>query len=210
MMATDWMWAVAVVLAAFGWTTAMVDRRECMLEKNYGAHRFGLMQDDTVQKPTGDWSFKWLTVRPDRLLQMMGDLVEDYGARDGFIPLWDVFYDLKFSYGLMAAVRLTVCTETTADTSGWVWDDIHVINGGGLLYCLDKCVDKFSLDDKARDALISDLTSVRVYFSKHGLLDKCVKGKFFVCDPEDANLEYPYMAVPTHKYNVYKDWPKDE
>lgn len=27
-MGTDWMWAVAIVLAAYGWTTAMVDRKE--------------------------------------------------------------------------------------------------------------------------------------------------------------------------------------
>ncbi len=31
-MSTDWMWAVAVVLAAYGWTTAMVDRRETKME----------------------------------------------------------------------------------------------------------------------------------------------------------------------------------
>lgn len=179
-----------------------------MVKKN-DTHMFGLMQDDIVQNPTGEWSFRWLTVRPDRLLQMMGDLVEDYGTREGWKLLWDVFYDMKFSYSLMAAVRLAVYTETTVDTSLRVWDDIYVIDGRGLLFCLDNWLNSGNLDDKARDAIALDISRVREYFIDHGLLKKCVKGKFFVCDPEDANVEYPYMAVPTHKYNVYKEWPKD-
>lgn len=209
-MATDWMWAVAIVFAGFGWTMAMVDRRECRMEKNDDSHMFGLMQDDIIQNPTGDWSYRWLTVRPDRLLQMMGDLVEDYGTREGWELLWDVFYDMKFSYSLMAAVRLAVYTESTEDTSLRVWDDIYVIDGRGLLFCLDNCPDRVHLDVKAMGDMDRDISRVRKYFTDHGLLDKRVKGKFFVCDPEDANRFYPYMAIPTHKYNVYKDWPKDE
>lgn len=37
-MATDWMWAVAIVLAAYGWTTAMVDRKE---QEMAAKHRSG-------------------------------------------------------------------------------------------------------------------------------------------------------------------------
>ncbi len=33
-MGTDWMWAVGIVLVAYGWITAMVDRKESKMEVN--------------------------------------------------------------------------------------------------------------------------------------------------------------------------------
>lgn len=204
-MGTDWIWAVAIVLACFGWVNAMVDRKDNEME-----HLFAVSQEDIRRKPTGRVAYRMLTVRPDRILEMMGDLVDQYGTRSGWSLLWDMYYDLKFSRTLTVAAVVAVYVQDTADSRGCVWDDVFAIAGRSLVDCLDTWADNAEIDVNDSAEIVKGVSTIRDYFSEQGLLDRLVVGQFFMCNPDLVNMLYPYVSIPTHKFIVNKQWPEDD
>ena len=205
----DWLWCIAIVLACFGWAYAMTDERmDKMADKQdpyeytgdhmYGRHEIG----PRVQR--------LVTVRPDRLLNDMGNLVEDYGDEEGWRLLWNLFFALKDSGYICEPARVMAIGHNVSGSKPLKKEVYFSVSGLGLDFMFGKWLDKVDPNEEGLKEVRSCENEVFVYFCRKKLLDKTVVAFGCFTEPPERATQYyyPYMDIPTYKWNPYAEGEK--
>lgn len=194
-MATDWMWAVAVVLSVFGWTRVMVDRKEEDMVTIRGKEYMCVdpVSGDLVRKDAG-YHIISVMARPDKILQMIGRLCQDVS---GYRLLWDVFQELKDNDILLLPSFARVAGLPVADRNGWEILNCLRVSGRDLIAYFRDWVAASRLDGDRRVVAERCIGSLEDY-----LKEDCVISDMIVVDFQGYNDP---IEQPTYKWYPGKD-----
>ena len=155
-MSTDWMWAVAIVLAAYGWTMAMVDRKENEMDE----------KDDRVRL--------LVIARPDMILQELGFLCDDENYRSLLCKTFDDFHDRKI---LLIPAFAYVSGLPIRDDGGAYLNFLRV-SGADLIRLFYAWRDVAPFDFDLKVFVTKHVLKIDDYLVKHGLENGIIKTQF--------------------------------
>ena len=171
-MATDWMWAVAIVLAAYGWTVAMVDDKETkMAKKKKNKNRSVRVYE---LKGNGNFDFHSIIARPDLLLETLGWFVTDNDKDSirGQLLLRRVYDIMADNDTIVVPAFASIYGEEIADEYGGIIMDRYRVSVDNVLKCFRLWVTlaRMKPDARAQDSdAINELSKYFASVSRMGM-----------------------------------------
>lgn len=158
---------MAVVLAAYGWTTAMVDRRENEMEE----------KDDRIRL--------LVIARPDVILQELGFICEDEYYRS---LLWKTFDDFNDRKILLVPAFAYVSGLVIRDDDGGAFLNFLQVSGADLIRLFYAWRDVATIDFDVKVFVTKQVLNIDDYLVKHGLEHRTIRTQF---DGYNRRLELP-------------------
>lgn len=156
-MATDWLWTVAVVLACFGWVTAMVDRKDNEMEE----------KDDRVRP--------LVIARPDMILQELGFICDDEYYRS---LLWKTFDDFNDRKILLIPAFAYVSGLAIRDDDGGAYLNFLRVSGADLIRLFYAWRDVAPIDFDLRVFVTQHVLKIDDYLVDYGREHRMIKTQF--------------------------------
>lgn len=166
-MSTDWLWPVAIVLACFGWVTAMVDRKENEMEE----------KDDRIRL--------LVIARPDMILQELGFICDDESYRS---LLWKTFDDFNDKKILLVPAFAYVSGLVIRDGHGGAFLNFLQVSGADLIRLLYAWRDVAPIDFDLKVFVTQHVLKIDDYLVKHGFEHRTIRTQF---DGYNRRVELP-------------------
>lgn len=166
-MSTDWLWPVAIVLACFGWVTAMTDRKGNEMEE----------KDERVRP--------LVIARPDMILQELGFICDDESYRSLLCKTFDDFNDKNI---LLIPAFAYVSGLAIRDEDGGVYLNFLQVSGADLVTLLYAWRDVAFIDFDLKVFVTKHVLRIDDYLVKHRIEYRTTKTQF---DGYNHRIELP-------------------